>query len=404
MKTPPRWCSILVAFATPLLCHAAKKTPPPTDTVLFSFKDSKALPGKTPSGCLVTDGASFYGTTLTGRGKAGVIYKLDSSNHYTVLHTFADGENATPFKKGLLDPGFPLTLVGSTLYGVAYGGGANSSPGHGPSGLIYSIGTDGSNFTKLHEFPAIQNDGRNPVGTPLVSGGVIYGVTANGGAHSVGVIYRLNTNGTGYQVLRSMDLDSGFPTGSLKLVGSTLYGTTFNPLPGAIHKIQTDGTGYTQLHVFGSGGGNGLLSGNGLVAIGSTFYGLTYDKPPGGKSSVYSIFTYDTNGGAFHQIAFTDILFQGATNVCGSLALVNGVLVGITGGGGTHHAGAIFRINPDGSDYSRLFSFGPAGKGINPGGALLPSADGSLVRGTTTAGGAVDKGTIFSFPIAPAGA
>ena len=60
--------------------------------------------------------------------------------------------------------------------------------------------------------------------------------------------------------------------------GSTLYGTTQNGGNGAgvIFAVNTDGTGYTNLYSFNAaGGGDGHNPYAGLVLSGSTLYGTT---------------------------------------------------------------------------------------------------------------------------------
>ena len=86
-------------------------------------------------------------------------------------------------------------------------------------------------------------------GSLTLSGSTLYGMTSYGGTHYHGTIFKINTDGTGFQLLHSFEKwskDGGDPRGSLTLSGSTLYGmndyggTDGN---GTIFKINTDGTG-----------------------------------------------------------------------------------------------------------------------------------------------------------------
>ena len=97
------------------------------ETVLYNF--TGGADGANPPAGLVQDAAgNFYGTTNHGGGRCGcgVVFKLDSANNFTVLHTFSgrDGQY----------PGAPLLLHKGALYGTASGGG----PGAG-TGTVFKI-------------------------------------------------------------------------------------------------------------------------------------------------------------------------------------------------------------------------------------------------------------------------
>lgn len=82
----------------------------------------------------------------------------------------------------------------------------------------------------------------------------------------------------------------------------------------------------------------------------------------------------------------------------------DGALYGTTPSGGANGTGVVFRVNPDGSGFARLHSFGPLDAlfvnaanpdGAWPGGALVQAADGTLY-GTATQGGPKGSGTVFT--------
>src|SRR5437867_1322049 len=71
--------------------------------------------------------------------------------------------------------------------------------------LFWSEWADAQALTELvHSFGYSDKSGSHPRGT-LIQGsdGVLYGTTEAGGAYGLGVVFRLNTDGTGYAVLRS---------------------------------------------------------------------------------------------------------------------------------------------------------------------------------------------------------
>ena len=123
-------------------------------------------------------------------------------------------------------------------------------------GTIFKINTDGSAFGVLHSFVGGAGDGKTPSYSSLVvSGTTIYGMTVGGGAADEGVVFRINTDGTGFALLHTFVAATGdgwAPYGSLTLSGSTLYGMTRQGGGGAgtIFQINTDGSGYSRLHTF----------------------------------------------------------------------------------------------------------------------------------------------------------
>ncbi len=145
--------------------------------------------GAQPGGLILGADGNFYGTTNGGGGYgAGTIFRLTASGSLTTLYTFTAGrDGAEP--TGLLAQGKDGALYGTTPYG---GGGGN--------GVIYSLNTSGS-FTVLHSFGALVNgtnaDGAQPNGLIMGAGDVLYGTTQNGGSGGAGTVFTLDLSDTG---------------------------------------------------------------------------------------------------------------------------------------------------------------------------------------------------------------
>jgi uncharacterized repeat protein (TIGR03803 family) len=79
----------------------------------------------------------------------------------------------------------------------------------------------------LHSFQG-GSDGARPTGGLLNVGGVLYGTTNGGGAHSRGTVFAITTAGAEEVVysFKANNLDGTRPVGTLINVGGTLYGTT----------------------------------------------------------------------------------------------------------------------------------------------------------------------------------
>jgi uncharacterized repeat protein (TIGR03803 family) len=106
------------------------------------------------------------------------------------------------------------TLYGTAVYGDGYG-------------TVFKIQPDGTEFTIVKHF-INSIEGAHPFGGLVLSGGTLYGTTYQGGSSAKGTVFKVNTDGTGYSVLKSFTgSDGANPTAGLVMFGGALYGTTF---------------------------------------------------------------------------------------------------------------------------------------------------------------------------------
>ena len=173
-------------------------------------------------------------------------------------------------------------------------GGANGD------GIIFSIDTSGSGYTNLFNFNG--TNGANPFGSLTLKASVLYGMTHYGGDYNKGVVFSINTNGSGYNVLHYFDGTNGSnPRGNLTLLGNKLYGMTQNGGPndwGTIFSIDQIGTNYKSMHHFGtynSISDDGRFPFGSLTLFGNTFYGMT-SQGVYGNGSIFSITSNTTMG------------------------------------------------------------------------------------------------------------
>jgi uncharacterized repeat protein (TIGR03803 family) len=356
-------------------------------TILHSFTGAPAE-GSTPFGAPTLDGSTLYGITYDGGASGwGTIYRLNTDGSgFQTLHSFTGAPGDGSDANG------PLMLSGSTLYGVTYTGGASNG------GTIFRINTDGTGYQLLHSF-ASSSDGAGPALMAL-DGSTLYGVTYTGGAGNFGTVYRINTDGTGFQVLHSFAGGSGdgaYGIG-LTVVGGSLFGTTSQGGgpndAGVIFRMNNDGSGYTLLHAFnGTDGENPCGS---LTLYGSTLYGMTRQGGANGYGTIFRINTDGTGFGVLHD--FGSFPGDGGNPYLGSLTLDGTTLYGVTTFGGANGLGTIFSIDVNGSGYQVLYSFtGSPGDGAYPVDSL--AVDGTTLYGVTALGGANDRGTVFSFVV-----
>src|SRR5262245_55032517 len=189
-------------------------------SVVHDFGDLSVSTGFNPRAPLVQgpDG-TLYGTTSLGEGSSGTIFKINADGTgFTVLKYLTNSAEGNQIRASLV-------LSGNTLYGAAAGGGA------GNSGTLFRMNTDGTGFTNIHTFTARvsgqNSDGAVPRPGMTISGNTLYGTTANGGTASVGNVFKVNTDGSGFTVLVTFgNLNGANPQADLILSGATLYGTT----------------------------------------------------------------------------------------------------------------------------------------------------------------------------------
>jgi uncharacterized repeat protein (TIGR03803 family) len=345
-----------------------------TFTLVHNF--DAGTEGAAPMGKLAISGGKIYGTSSYGANYgAGAVFSLNTDGTgFTVLHQFNGSDGSAIYD------GVTVSSNGTTLYGVGYWGGSAQNWGN-----VYKINTDGSGFTVLHAFGS--GEGHNPGGTLVLDGTVLYGTTFAGGANNWGTVFKINTDGTGYTTLHSFTINDAAPVSGVILSGTTLYGTTdasAQAYPGIVFKIQTDGSGFTVLHTLdGNGGSYGKVLLSGGVLYGTTRYG--------GTSASGSVFKMNTDGTGFttlHSFSGTD-----GSVPLGNLLLVGNILYGPTESG--NDASTIFRINTDGTGFTTLYS-GSGPVGSDPGWGGLTSY-GNLIYGVMYNGGLgpVYAGTVF---------
>ena len=308
----------------------------------------------------------------------------------------------------------PLTLSSNTLYGTISSGGI---PGYGE---IFKVNTDGSGFVNIYNFTstsATNNGGALPNAGMVISSNALYGTAQQGGSYGVGLVFKVNTDGTGFTNVFNFSFnvaypdDGGTPNCGLVLSGNTLYGTAAqggSNSYGSVFKVNTDGTGFKTLHSFARIPNHAYTNSDGvfpfgeLVLSGDTLYGVCN---AGGAYGSGTVFRVNTNGTGFTNLYnYTGI--NGVGGVAPGLTLSNNILYGTQTGGGTWTNGMIFAVNTDGTGFRVLYNFGPASSdpssgnhytnsdGIGPNGGLV--LVGGMLYGMAYGGGLAGAGTLFA--------
>jgi len=342
--------------------------------------------GKDPYGSLVSDGIFLYGVTTTG----------GTADLGTIFKIKSDG---TGFSKifdftGTTNGAFPrssLIYDGTFLYGTTAGGGANFT------GTIFKIQTDGTGYSMLYDF-TVTADGLQPSASLISIGSYLYGTTYDGGTNNCGVIFKIMPNGTGYTKIFDFTNTTGkSPRSTLIYDGTFLYGTTLLGGTGGfgtVFKILLNGTGFLKLLDF-SGTANGSYSTSALLSDGGFLFGTAGG---GGIADLGVLFKINPNGTGFSKL----FDFNGLANGDQPTALIisaGNFFYGMTYKGGTGDFGVVFKIMPDGSGYSKLHDFTGTATGSGPNGSFI--SDGTFLYGMTSIGGLSDYGTIFKYCLIP---
>ncbi|HUO31288.1 MAG TPA: choice-of-anchor tandem repeat GloVer-containing protein [Bryobacteraceae bacterium] len=427
--------TILAALTLPAMPPAAAAA---TYSVIYSFKGG--ADGASPYGGLVQSSAGqLFGTTYTGgTGEYGTVFELGQGTsgwEKTVLHNFSGPDGEVPSDTLVFDSA-------GNLYGRTRWGGANNG------GTVFDLippSAPGDPWTQnvLYSMPSgsCNNLPRGPLGSVLISpsGALITTASVNTCVPDGGTLFLLRPPAQAGGSWTESTLIN-FTQGSLGSTilagvvgrGNSVYGTAwFNTAAGGCGDVYestpTPSTGTwtgTLVHAFQ--GSDGCNSGATLTpGPNGVFYGTTYDggilgpciiPTNGGCGVVFELTPPAAQGGTWTESVlyyFTAANGDGAYPSANVVLGPNGVLYGTTQYGGSATTGSpcssngvsgcgtVFQLTPPttpGGAWTEtiLHSFtGQNGDGSIPMAGLLAASDGTLY-GTTSGGGASNKGTVFS--------
>ena len=349
-------------------------------TVLYTF--TGGADGDSPSSGVIRDSAgNFYGTTSRGGAAGqGVVYKLDTAGHETVLYSFTGG----------VDGGSPQNSLTSdsagNLYGTTYSGGAANM------GVVYKLDTAGQE-TVLHSFRGGADGGTPEAGVIRDSAGNLYGTASIGGKGGVGTVYQLDASGQ-ETVLYSFPgvADGAFPyAGAIGDSAGNLYGTTISGgawTEGAVYRLDTAGQ-QKLLHSFG-GGADGRYPSAGVIRDSAgNLYGTTSQGGTAGWGVVYKL---DTTGQETVMHSFTNGA-DGGDPYAGVILDSAGNLFGTAASGGTANKGVVYKLDTAGQE-TVLYSFTGGADGRYPTAGVILDSAGNLY-GTTYFGGTGSHGVVY---------
>lgn len=192
-------------------------------------------------------GETLYGTASAGgAGGNGVVFFIGTNGaNFTTVYSFTPMDTLTATNADGAIPYGGLVVTNGTLYGTTFAGGS------GGRGTIFSLQTNGSDFTVLHHFTAsdpvtrTNTDGASPSAGLILSSNVLCGTASAGGAGAAGTVFSLNLGSQLFSTLHSFaavasngtNTDGAFPVAPVLRVGDSLYGTTFSGGPGTVGTV-----------------------------------------------------------------------------------------------------------------------------------------------------------------------
>jgi uncharacterized repeat protein (TIGR03803 family) len=301
-------------------------------------------------GMFLAKNGLLYGMTSSGGDEDngyGIIFSFDvTSLTETPLYVFGSNNN---YSDGKAPNGVLIQVDGGLLYGLTSEGGQNGA------GTIFSFNTSSGTETKLHDFANATTEGSNPFGTLFqATDGMLYGLTEYGGANDEGIIF-------------SYDIST---------------------------KKEAD------VHDFGSGNDGSSPLRGALIQVGdSLLYGMTSAGGQYGNGIIFSYNIYTLTETDLHDFGIGD----GAEPASSTLLKANnGLLYGLTAHGGANSSGALFSYDIATHKDSTLYNFGSGiYDGTFPAGGLIQATDG-LLYGVANGGGVNGNGQIFSYNITSA--
>ena len=296
--------------------------------------------GANPQADMIVSGNTLYGTTAGGGVAGGDIFSVPvgGTGGLTALHVFRGGANDGA------EAHAGVVLSGNTLYGTTVAGGDSGG------GTVYAFNSN--SISVLHSFTGGGggSDGQSPEGPLVLANNVLYGTTDEG-ASAQGTVFKVNTDKTGFMVLHTFTggTNGANSAAGLVLSGDTLYGTTVNGGnfgDGIVFKVNTDGTGFADMHDFKGPFTDGYQPYAGLVLSGGILYGTTSHGGAGNQGTVFAIKTDGTG----YQLLYSFSALHDGTNSDGAdpqadLLVSGNTLYGTTELGGATGNGAVFSLS-----------------------------------------------------------
>ncbi len=364
-----------------------------------------------PYGSLMqaSDGKLYGMTYYGGVNGAGSLFQYDPTiGAFSIKYDFDFADGRFPY-------GSLIQAKDGNLYGMATAGGTSAT---NDNGVLFKFNPQNSTFTKLFDLDGTTT-GSTPCGALLqATDGMLYGMTYQGGANNMGVLFQFNPGNNAFNVRVDFDGDAKGqnPYGSLiqatdgKLYGMTKYGGLNGC--GVVFQFDPRTNNFTKKVDFDMVTTGGDPDGSLMQAADGKLYGLT---EAGGAHSVGVLFQYDPVTLTFVNMLDFDGSSNGSSPYGSLMQAFDGNLYGMTYNGGTNDMGVLFQFNPATSTYTKKLDFNGS-NGNNPqfthlieipvtiatGSIDLTNCVGSSIVVPFTISAAFDPGNVFTAQLSDA--
>jgi WD40 repeat protein len=247
-------------------------------------------------------------------------------------------------------------------------------------------------YSQLYAFGQVENDGAKPFVLTAAADGTLFGATTAGGEFRKGVLFTLKPDGSGYKILRSFEGgqgDGSYASSLWVAPDGALIGSLTNEGPrghGAIFRAAADGSAYTLVHPFTGGDKDGGAPDILVMDVDGTLYGLTCR---GGGRAPLHLFRMKPDGSEF-TLVYNAPETPGAND--------QGIGPFTDGGDGWFYGVAgqnVFKIKKDGSGYAIVRKFqGPPHDIHSADRAPILGAD-RMLYGLASSGGKSTGGVLY---------
>ena len=335
---------------------------------------------------LAQDPLRIWGLTPAGGANdRGTVFSVNTDgSDFTTVFDFSDASGWGP------EGGLCLAPNG-LLYGLTTFGGEGAPA----AGTLFTIDPANGNFTKLRDF-SISNGGYNWSSLIVGTDGMLYGA-GYAGSDGGGSIYRVDPTNNEYTELYALDqaTDGGAITGVLiqatdgKLYGGASQGGVTGEA-GTLFSYDPITDEFTKLHDF-DGAAGGRTPYGGLCQAGNGWlYGTTYEGGLNKGCRVFKSVLVTEVFETIHDIADDNGLNCWAT----MLRLAPDLLIGGVASGGLNSGGFLYTVVPSTDEVAVVTNFSLA-TGASPIGALTSAPDGALY-GLNAYGGTAFFGTLYN--------